>query len=133
MLCPCCNQRIRNPAPILLSLTTNQVSVRGRTVTLSPTEADVLSVLLDAMPLPVSRERIIVRVWGATSSEHVEINVRVHICKLRRALRVCGLRIDHVKDRGWSLNDCATGRPRAMAGVNSLHALSLQKQRRAAR
>jgi DNA-binding response OmpR family regulator len=104
MKCPCCGQPIPVSSDVIVSLNTNSITLRGVTMRLEPREAEVLYVLAERMPAPLTRETIVAKVWGLSDSEAPAKNVDVHVCKLRQKLGRLGLTISKYREGRNSLS-----------------------------
>lgn len=72
--------------PYEIDLTNRQVRVDGAPVKLTPTEYDILRVLLRNMGKVVTHRNLLKEVWGPNSVEHHQY-VRVYVGQLRKKLR----------------------------------------------
>ena len=70
-----------------------------------PRAIEILSVLIAAMPAPVSRSAIVTRVWGITEREPTAKCIDVHIHRIRRIILPLGLKIVNYNRRGWVVVD----------------------------
>lgn len=78
------------------------VSVRGKDVSMTSKEYDLLNALLEANGRVLSREALLEKVWGYERSVEIETRtVDLHISQLRRKLKATGERIITVKNIGY--------------------------------
>lgn len=85
-------------------------------VWLSPTEADILKILLDRWPEVTNRHTLLVGLYGSMYQEKVGRGTRVitFLSRLRRKLRTFNLDIKNVPGRGWFLT-----RPAPLQGLQT--------------
>ena len=83
-----------------------QAEVKGKPLTLTPTEFKILRELATEDGQPVSRARIQAQVFGAERFSKRSLDV--HICALRKKLKAMNLDITSARGVGYLLNPCAT-------------------------
>lgn len=101
--CPCCGSDLANADRPLISLATNRLMAGGEIIQLTKTEAELVSVLTNAMPLGVDRERIFANLWGANPIEDPHRSLQVYVHKLRKKLKPAGLGIRTMWGTGYAL------------------------------
>jgi len=84
-------------------LDTNKLLASGEVIKLTPREAELMSLLVSAMPLPVDNERLIGRMYGATPVDDAYDTLKVYVCRLRKKLAVTNLELRTVWGRGLAL------------------------------
>lgn len=97
MNCPCCGQPMAGGLSVRVSVEANTVSVGKKAVRLSPLETEILAVLDEGRPLPVTKDRLIRRVFGVLESEGASISVQVAISRMRKKIEPLGLQIINQK------------------------------------
>ena len=104
-LCPTCGQAIDDSDDIRVSLETNTfiTSWTVGIVPLAPTEAEMLSVLVNHMPMPINTERIIIKLWGYDASLWARCHVGVLAQRLRRKMAGSGFTVKGIKTGGYQL------------------------------
>lgn len=108
--CPCCGQSVEFGG-ILLSLDTNSISYKGKTVRLHATEAEIACVLVERAPIVARREFIVTRVWGVNERETTaRKNLDVQIMNLRRKVAPIGLNIKTIRSVGYQLEGASNDR-----------------------
>ncbi len=82
-----------------------RVTVKNETISLGQTEFKILQLLLNHSNRVYSREQLLDEVWGF-NHEVEERTVDVHILRLRKALRACGMHdvIETVRGAGYRLS-----------------------------
>lgn len=81
------------PEPLFVSgdltvdLTERRVTSRGREVALTPTEYELLRLLVTHADKVMTHSQILKQIWGATYLEQPQV-LRVNICNLRRKIEV---------------------------------------------
>jgi DNA-binding response OmpR family regulator len=92
----------RSVGEITIDLVHDRVSVRGRKVTLTPSEYKILSLLAGEPGAVFSRRQIMERLWDSshTGDEHA---CEVHVSSLRRKLATEPQPIITVRGRGYKL------------------------------
>jgi DNA-binding response OmpR family regulator len=103
--CPCCGQPIPENSGLIVSLEMNTVMVRGNVAHLGSREAEIVFVLAQAMPVPVSRQSILKKVWAVTEREPSINNIDVYISNIRRKILPLGLKIMSHHGKGFQLVD----------------------------
>jgi DNA-binding response OmpR family regulator len=101
--CPCCGGNIANRDKPLISLDTNRLMCGGEIYQLSAREAEIISILVDSMPLPVHTDRIISRLYGGQSTEAAYNTLKVFIFKLRQKIQDSTIKIVTIHGRGHAL------------------------------
>lgn len=101
--CPCCGSDVSKADRPLISLDTNKLMAGGEVLTLAPMEAEIIAILVDAMPQPVNHERMISKLWGGNPIEFPRDSIGVRICSLRKKLASAGLQIKTHWGRGYAL------------------------------
>lgn len=101
--CPCCGSDLSKADRPLISLDTNKLMAGAEIVKLTRREAEIMSVLIEAMPAPINNERMIARIWGGDPVEDAYDCIKVHICKLRKKIGIAGLAIRTVWGAGHAL------------------------------
>ena len=78
------------------------VTVKHKSMTLTPKEFALLRVLIEAKGRVLSREKLLERVWGYDRAIEIETRtVDLHISQLRKKLGASGARILTVKQAGY--------------------------------
>jgi DNA-binding response OmpR family regulator len=103
MKCPCCNTELANADRPLVSLETNKLMAGGEIIRLTPREAEIASILVDAMPMPAERERIFSKLYGGVPTEAPEKMLEVYVWRLRKKLAPAGLSIRTVWGTGYAM------------------------------
>jgi len=81
------------PEPVFVSgdlvvdLTDRRVTSRGREIALTPTEYELLRLLVTHADKVMTHSQILKQIWGATYLEQPQV-LRVNICNLRRKIEV---------------------------------------------
>lgn len=101
MKCPCCGSEMANKGRPVVCLDTNRLSVCGETIQLTGRQAEILSILLDAMPAPVSHERLIGRVYGANPILDADGTMKVFVSQIRKKVSAFGYRIRPIHGSGY--------------------------------
>lgn len=101
--CPCCGGNIAERDKPLISLDTNRLMCGGEIYQLSSREAEVIHILVNAMPLPVHSERIITQLYGGRSTEAAYNTLKVFIHNLRLKIQDSTVKIVTIHDRGHAL------------------------------
>lgn len=101
--CPTCGTDLANADRPYISLETNTLMAGAEVVKLAPMEAEIVSILSEAMPRVVPHEKLIMRLWGGDEIEWARDSVGVRICKLRKKLAPAGLAIKTHWGRGYAL------------------------------
>ena len=102
--CPCCGQTLTRRALPRVDLDANVLLYDNRAIHLPAGLAETLFVLFKHQPGVVSREQLLIGVYGfqdGPQSEAKIIDVYVH--KLRALIRPAGLQINTHWGRGYSL------------------------------
>lgn len=98
--CPTCGGPIKAGPGIDLDL--NVAIVNGTALRLTPREAEVIAVLIEDQPGPVSTERLTAKIYGSGEWPTAD-PLSVFIAHLRRKLRGTGYSIQTVWGFGWRL------------------------------
>jgi len=105
--CSTCGQRLPPPrllkARLLIDLNTNTVAWGETKVPLGACDAEMLKVLYDASPRPVTLHHFEARVLGYGDEERCQAWLRVRMCSLRRKLRDLPVKIITVYGLGYRL------------------------------
>lgn len=101
--CPCCGSDVTDSPRPIVSLDTNKLLASGEIIRLTPREAELMSVLVSAMPLPVDTERLIGRMYGATPVDDAYDTLKVYVCRLRKKLSPTTLELRTIWGRGLAL------------------------------
>lgn len=100
--CPCCGAETERP--LIVDLMTNRVVVGDKWVQLAPQPAEILYVLAEAYPGPVSIDRLLSRLHGAGDHpEFADKSLHTRIHHLRKQIAPLGLRIITNLTRGYAL------------------------------
>ena len=87
----------------------------GIRIWLSPSQADLLQIFLDAWPELVTRSNLESRLYGASYHEQRKVRIRPPIVfalyRFRQRLRPLGLYVRNVPGRGWWLSREKGGKP----------------------
>lgn len=102
MTCPCCGGEMYSKRLVYVDLRTNRAHVGGKEVRLPPMQAEVLHVLATAWPQPVHYDTIMARVQGSHDGAS-EGSLKVHISKVREAIRPLGASIECLWKWGYRL------------------------------
>lgn len=84
-----------------VTLDLNAVTFRGQSARLELRESELLSVLLEATPAFVRRERLYMRVWADQTESSRVLDVYIH--KLRKKIQPLGLVIGTARGIGYKL------------------------------
>jgi DNA-binding response OmpR family regulator len=90
--CPCCGQPV-DPDTLYVDLAGNRVMRGGTVVPVLARVADFIHVLYPVMPATVDRQRLIVKLWGASSDMGSGKSLELCASKARRALAPFGYTI----------------------------------------
>jgi len=90
---------------VIVNLDSLKVTVKDETVSLGQTEFKLLQFMLSNQDRVFSREQLLDNVWGVNSFVE-ERTVDVHILRLRKALRACGITklIETVRGAGYRIS-----------------------------
>lgn len=99
--CPCCGQPLP-PREIAVDLNSNTLMVGEQHLKIKTRIAEVLSVIIDAWPEIVTRERLSTKVWGLYEIPS-EKAVEVHISNARKLLRPLGWTVKNQYGVGYRL------------------------------
>lgn len=91
---------ILSKGPIRLCLKTRKAWLKDKPLDLAPKEFELLRVLVQASPLPVSQKRLLKELWN-TDSASGNHTLTVHVERLRRRLGSQGSRIRAVYGEGY--------------------------------
>lgn len=103
MKCPCCGSDLEKVDRPLISLETNKLLAGAEIVRLTRREAEIMSLLIDRMPVVVPNEMMIRKLWGVAEPDDAYDTVKVYICRLRKKIATCGLRLRTVWGEGHVL------------------------------
>ena len=110
--CPCCGHVVDSKVnSIGFDYWKGRVFKNGTQIYLEPMEADLLKILLDNWPKLLSREKLLVGLYGGSYCERsYSDNVGVFISKLRHKIKIFDIEIKNTKRRGWCLVKKSTER-----------------------
>jgi two-component system OmpR family response regulator len=103
MKCPCCGTEMESKGKPVVCLNTNKLSVAGTTIQLTGRQAEVISLLVEAMPAPVSHERMIARVYGADPILDADATLKQYVSQIRKKVACFGLQIRTIHGSGYAL------------------------------
>ena len=101
--CTCCGGDVADRDRPWISLDTNRMMSGGEIIQLSAREAELMSILISAMPLPVSTERILARLYGGISTESAYNTLRVFVHNLRRKIENSSVKVTTIRGRGHAV------------------------------
>lgn len=102
-LCPTCGAPYTAERP-RVDLSQNVFICARGSIRITPQQAELLTILIDAMPEYARMETILYRLYGGTEGAEFEVdNIRAQISKLRAALRPLGWKIKNIWHRGYQL------------------------------
>lgn len=101
--CPCCGHDAEIDRP-LVDLDRNVISFRGVEASTRPKVAEFVRVLSDHHPAPVSRSRLIAKIWGGIEPESSESCVRLLAYQARAAMAGWPVTVFGTRGRGYRLN-----------------------------
>ena len=101
-ICPTCNGYIPD-ADTRVDLANNVLTRHGLHVQLQRTGAEIMSVLVGEFPKPVSRDRMIMAVWGINEVAKPDTSLSTHMSRLRPTIEPLGMFIHTVWGFGWRL------------------------------
>ena len=111
--CPSCGQRLAMRAGPKVDLGTNTLFFDNLAIHLTPSEAELLSVLLEHAPSVVSWDQLRIGIWGFQDGpENPDACIRTWIYNLQPRLKSADMQIIRHWGRGFSL----TWRTMAMEG-----------------
>lgn len=99
-VCPCCGATLKNQQP-RVDLNSNHLVFRGRTVALSPKQAELMESLLRRAPGVVAHDTLVRHLWGRDEPADPAKNIQVHVHRLRRVLAPLGISIINVLEVGY--------------------------------
>lgn len=99
--CPCCGQSVPTDS-LLVSLDTNTASRNGVTISLTPSETEILFALARRFPSPASRDALLLARFGRVDAPGSNI-IDAMLSHMRKAVGALGVRIVNVPYRGWRL------------------------------
>ncbi len=105
-LCPHCKREMpRNEiGGIAFDYFPGTLSWDGHVVRISPGQADILKILWDAFPAPVTKDRLFDGYSGiARTNESSSNSLSVQIMHTRRGIKDVPLEIESLYGRGWRL------------------------------
>lgn len=82
----------------------NEVHFKGRTIRLSPHEADIFRILLDNRARTTSMNTLIQRVYGHAEPENAAVSIRVAITSLRKKIDETGIKIKSEPRIGYEID-----------------------------
>lgn len=85
-VCPYCNGPYAPPA-LKADLDRNYIGVEGKQIKAPPKVVEMFSIMADAHPVGVTRERLVAKMWGAGGGPESETIISVYMLKLREALK----------------------------------------------
>ncbi len=99
------NPTVLQHGDVVVNLDSLRVTVKDETVSLGQTEFKLLQFMLSNPDKVFSREQLLDNVWGINSYVE-ERTVDVHILRLRKALRACGITslIETVRGAGYRIS-----------------------------
>lgn len=105
-VCPCCGAPIKTD--IVVSLDFNHVTRGGKSVPLSPTQAEILEVMRHRYPGPVTVDYLLDTIYGrhgfaAEKLVNANNTMKVQMSNLRKKIAPLGLKIASVYGVGWRL------------------------------
>ncbi len=107
--CPCCGQSLAMRQMPEVDLDTNTLLYDTSAIHLTPSEAEILTVLLRQMPSVVSHERLRMGVYGTQDGPEDEHGcLTVFVCRLRQRLKPVGLKIVNHSGEGFNLTWATT-------------------------
>lgn len=103
--CPCCSHVVSSKTnSISFDYWKGLVFKGDKQVWLEPMEADLLKILLDNWPEIISREKILLGLYGGNYRDDVfSDKFGVLMVKLRRKLKTFDIAIKNIRRRGWWL------------------------------
>ena len=101
ILCPTCRRRHEVPGDFLFDWAARVVSTKQGEARLTPTEADILHIVITKAPAVVTRREIERDLDGAGDGPETPDCLRVHISHLRSKIAPIGLHIETVWGRGY--------------------------------
>lgn len=101
--CPTCGTDLANADRPLVSLQTNKIMSGGEIIQLSPREAEIAHILVEAMPLPVATERMLGRLYGGRPTDSAYDAFKVYIHTLRKKIAQTNLVIETLHRHGHAM------------------------------
>lgn len=89
--CPCCGADVE-PTGLLVDLNNNTISRFGRTVLVTPREAEILTTIVGAYPGRIRVDRLLERVYGLMPAPSRR-SMCIFITRLRQKLKPLGITI----------------------------------------
>lgn len=103
-ICPCCGQDTPDGRSLVVSLETNIASRWGRTVRLTPQQAEILHILSSRAPGTVREEPLVSGLYGYSDPpEKPSKTLRVQMVHIRNAVAPLGVNIKNVFGIGYRL------------------------------
>lgn len=90
--CKTCGHEIESNS-LVFDFDNGSLFVDGAQIKLTPTEAVILKVLLDAKGGTVSRSKLVRALWGYAAPDNAMNTMCSHICKLRKT-KLVGTRVE---------------------------------------
>jgi len=87
-----------------LNADTGELTYEDKSISLTPIETEILKVLIENEPKVVSREQLLVKVWGTSLGETRTLDA--HICRLRAKIKELGINpslIVTIRHRGYRI------------------------------
>jgi DNA-binding response OmpR family regulator len=102
-VCPCCGAELKNQRPHV-DLNSNVFVFRGQSLSLSPTQAELMETLCRRSPGIVAHDTIIRHVWGRDEPADPRKNIHIHVHNLQPKLKPFGVSIVNVLDVGYRVH-----------------------------
>jgi DNA-binding response OmpR family regulator len=102
--CPCCGQLSDSAPPFFVDEDNSAVLVDGKTISMSPNQIKLLSIMAKKHPHPAKKSGIIVSMYGDRADGgplHAESIIGICIHKIREKLKGTPLRIENVWSVGY--------------------------------
>lgn len=101
--CPLCGGELPADGRVVVNLDSNTLRIGEQLLALTAREAEIMTVLIEAMPGTPAREQMMSRVYGP-GGRFTDWNIiRVLVMRLRKKLKPLPLRIEMVPRRGYRL------------------------------
>lgn len=99
--CPCCKSIVA--VSLLVDLNTNTVAAPGHQIKLWPKEAEILYTLWRKFPATVSRNSIMIALYGVLDEPETDQVLTVLVANIRRKVKETPIKIKAVHKRGYRL------------------------------